>query len=284
MNKLLTADEREELSTVFSFDHLENLGKNRFDEYRYNLNHLKKCFSRLEGDYADYAWPSIFVENHDNPRMVSKINPNEEYRDIIAKLLAVVLFTARGTVFLYQGQELGAVNVDFHDMSELRDIESVNKYNELIACGKTPEQAWSTVLCGTRDHSRTPMQWTNETYAGFSEHEPWIRVGDKDNCNVSQQLTEETSVLRAYQALIQLRKDHPALVYGAFEPFESAKEDVFCYFRDDGKERLYIEINLCDRAMKQPQTKCALELLFSNYMAQGDGLQPYEANVYRVVK
>ena len=176
------------------------------------------------------------------------------------------------------------MNVDFHDMSELRDIESVNKYNELIACGKTPEQAWSTVLCGTRDHSRTPMQWTNETYAGFSEHEPWIRVGDKDTCNVSQQLTEETSVLRAYQALIQLRKDHPALVYGAFEPFESAKEDVFCYFRDDGKERLYIEINLCDRAMKQPQTKCALELLFSNYMAQGDGLQPYEANVYRVVK
>jgi len=284
MNKLLTADEREELNTVFSFDHLENLGKNRFDDYRYNLNHLKKTFSRLEGDYADYAWPSIFIENHDNPRMVSKINPKEEYRDIIAKLLAVVMLTARGTVFLYQGQELGAVNVDFHDMSEMRDIESINKYNDLIACGKTPEQAWHTVLVGSRDHSRTPMQWTNDIYAGFSEHEPWIRVGDKDNCNVSQQLEEETSVLRAYQTLIRLRKDHPALVYGTFEPHESAKDDVFCFYRDDGKERFYIEINLCERAIKQPSVKGEMELVYSNYMAQGDGLQPYEANIYRVVK
>ena len=249
-----------------------------------NLNHLKKCFCRLESDYADYAWPSIFVENHDNPRMVSKINPNEEYRDIIAKLIAVVLLTSRGTVFLYQGQELGAVNVAFNDMSELRDIESINKYNDLIACGKTPEQAWQTVLCGTRDHSRTPMQWTNETYAGFSEHEPWIRLGDKDACNVADQLAEETSVLHAYMTLIQLRKDHPALVYGAFEPLESAKEDLFCYYRDDGNERFYIEINLCERAGKQPKVKEQMELIFSNYMAQGDGLQAYEANIYRVMK
>lgn len=282
MNKLLTADEREELNTVFSFDHLENLGKKRFDNYRYNLNHLKRCFSKLEGAYADVAWPSIFVENHDNPRMVSKIDPREEYRDFIAKLLAVVLLTARGTVFLYQGQELGAANVDFQDLSELRDIESLNKYESLIESGVSPEAAWKTVLCGTRDHARTPMQWTNGTYAGFSEHEPWIRVGDKDTYNVEGEMQEETSVYHAYQTLIALRKAHPALVYGKFEPVEANKDDVFCYFRDDGDERFYIEINLCARNISQPRVKCKMELVYSNYMAQGDGLQPYEANVYRI--
>ena len=128
------------------------------------------------------------------------------------------------------------------------------------------------------------MQWTDEKYAGFSEHEPWIRVGDKDVCNVARQLTEETSVLRAYQALIQLRKENHALVYGTFEPHESAKDDVFCYYRDDGQQRLYIEINLSACAVKQPNTKGEMELIFSNYMAQGDGLQPYEANIYRVIK
>ena len=284
MNKLLTADERQELNTVFSFDHLENLGKNRFDNYRYNLNHLKMCFIKLEGDYADYAWPSIFVENHDNPRMVSKINPCEEYRDAIAKLLAVVLFSARGTVFLYQGQELGAVNVDFQCMDELRDIESLNKYRELIAAGKTQQEAWQTVLCGTRDHSRTPMQWSNEQYAGFSKHEPWIRVGDKDVCNAAQQMADETSVWRAYHELIQLRAEHPALVYGSFEPLESAKEDAFCYYRTDSDERFYIEINLSAKSIKQPKETDQMELIYSNYMAQGDGLQPYEAKNYRVHK
>jgi oligo-1,6-glucosidase len=284
MNKLLSADEREELNTLFSFDHLENLGKNRFDIYKYNLTHLKKCFIRYEGDYADYAWPSIFVENHDNPRMVSKIDPREEYRDAVAKLLAVVLLTARGTVFLYQGQELGAVNVEFQDMTELRDVESQNKYRELIAGGKSRDDAWKTVLKGTRDHARTPMQWTDEDYAGFSDYEPWIRVGDKNVCNVAAQRKDETSVLRAYQELIRLRKEHPALVYGTFEPVETGNDDVFCYFRDDGNERFYIEINLRARAIKQPKTKGKLELIFSNYMCQGEGLQPYEANIYLAVK
>jgi len=284
MNKLLTADERQELNTVFNFDHLENLGKSRFDDYRYNLNHLKKCFIGYESDYADYAWPSVFVENHDNPRMVSKIDAREDYRDAIAKLLAVLLLTARGTVFLYQGQELGAVNVPFHDISELRDIESVNRYDTMISDGTSEKEAWQTVLRGTRDHARTPMQWDAGEYGGFSEHEPWIRVGDKDECNVEMQTRDENSVLSAYRALIALRKEHPALVYGTFEPFEANKEDVFCYFRDDGAERFYIEVNLCARTIRRPKQAAETELLFSNYIAQDDAMQPYEANVYRVEK
>ncbi len=284
MNKLLTADERQEMNTVFNFDHLENLGKSRFDDYRYNLNHLKSCFIDYESDYANYAWPSIFVENHDNPRMVSKIDTREEYRDAIAKLLAVLLLTARGTVFLYQGQELGAVNVPFRDISELRDIESINRFSEMRSRGASESEAWQIVLRGTRDHARTPMQWNGGDYGGFSEHEPWIRAGDKDECNVELQLQDENSVLNAYRTLINLRKAHTALVYGMFEPFEAKKEDVFCYFRDDGEERLYIEVNLCARTIQRPHAHGEMGLVFSNYLAQDDAMQPYEANVYRVKK
>jgi len=286
MNKLLTADGREELNTLFNFDHLENLGKSRFDDYRYNLNHLKSCFIGYESDYANYAWPSVFVENHDNPRMVSKIDTREEYRDAIAKLLAVLLLTARGTVFLYQGQELGAVNVPFHDISELRDIESVNRYDAMLSGGASEAEAWKTVLRGTRDHARTPMQWSAGKFGGFSEHAPWIRVGDKDECNVDSQQQDENSVLSAYRALILLRKEHAALVYGAFTPFEPKKQDVFCYFRDDGDERFYIEVNLCSRTIHRPKPhgETEMELVFSNYLAQDDAMQPYEANVYRVQK
>ena len=128
------------------------------------------------------------------------------------------------------------------------------------------------------------MQWTNGHYAGFSEHEPWIRTGDKDVCNAEAEMADETSVWHAYQALIRLRKAHPALVYGSFEPVETANDDVFCYYRDDGTERFYIETNLRARVVKQPKAKGTLELIYSNYMAQGDGMQPYEANVYRVAK
>ncbi|HWQ07224.1 MAG TPA: alpha-glucosidase [Feifaniaceae bacterium] len=282
MNQLLTADERGELNTVFSFDHLENQGKSRYDVYRYNLNHLKRCFIGYESAFADVAWPSIFVENHDNPRMVSKIDPREEYRLAIAKLLAVLLLTARGTVFLYQGQELGAVNVPFSGMSELRDIESLNRYKTLIESGIDPQTAWQMVLNGTRDHARTPMQWTSGQNGGFSACEPWIRVGDKDVCNAEAQMQDETSAWSAYQSLIALRREHPALVYGKFEVVEEKKEDVFCYFRDDGQERFYIEVNLCSRLIKRPKQRGTMQLIFSNYMASADAMEPYEANVYCV--
>ena len=161
MNALLTAPAREELSTVFCFDHLDGHGKMRFDDYRYDLNHLKKCFLRYEGEYADVSWPTLFTENHDNPRMPSKIDPEGRYRGEIAKLLAVLLLTGRGTVFLYQGQEIGMPNVAFNDISEMRDVETINRYHEQLAKGKAQSEVWRSILCGTRDHARTPMQWTD---------------------------------------------------------------------------------------------------------------------------
>ncbi|MDO4572743.1 MAG: alpha-glucosidase [Clostridia bacterium] len=279
MNKLLTAPGRRELSTVFCFDHLENLGKNRFDDYRYDLNHLKKCFIGYEGDFAEASWPSIFVENHDNPRMLSKIDPEGRHHGVLSKLLAVLLLTARGTPFLYQGQELGAVNVDFQDIGELRDVESVNRHAELEAAGES--DAWRKIKRGTRDHARTPMQWTGESGAGFSSAEPWIRVADPRGWSVEAQMDDADSTLSAYKTLIALRRAHPALVYGSFRPLYEKRRDIFCYVRADAAETLTVVANLSPGAMAHPRLEGAQERLYGNYPDAAAGLRPYEACVYR---
>lgn len=284
MNKLLTAPSREELSTVFCFDHLDENGKMRFDDYLYDLNHLKQCFLRYEGAYADYSWPTVFVENHDNPRMPSKIDTRMEYRERIAKLLAVLLLTARGTVFLYQGQEIGMSNVDFRDVTEIRDVESINLYNEKLASGVDAAAAWRTILCGTRDHARTPMQWTDEEYAGFSTVKPWIRVGDKDATNVRAEESDKDSVLHFYRKLIALRKAHDVLVFGRFIPLHVNRKNAFCYIRSGGEERFYVEANLCDHAIARPKAPDGIVRICGNYPSASAELQPYEANVYRFLK
>lgn len=282
MNKLLTADNREELSTVFCFDHIDGSGKMRFDVYRYDLNHLKKCFIEYQGVYADVSWPTIFVENHDNPRMPSKIDPREEYRERIAKLLAIVLLTARGTVFLYQGQEIGMGNVPFTNISQLRDVESINRYKELSeSLGE--QEAWQRVLAGTRDHARTPMAWDAGKHGGFTDGEPWIQASNRDGVNVAAQQEDPDSVLACYKAMIQLRNAHPALVFGKFTPIHAATKDLFCYERQEGDERWYVEANLSDRPLSRPEPPKGAKLVFCNYQGTSDRLRPYEAAVYQVL-
>ena len=129
---------------VFNFDALENPGKTRFDDYRYDLRYLKKYLLDWQQNYGDNCWMSLFFENHDNPRMVSKVNPDPAVRAPLAKLLATLQLTLKGTPFIYQGQELGLANVDFASINEINDVESRNLYQEL--CGKMPsEEAWKRI-------------------------------------------------------------------------------------------------------------------------------------------
>ena len=283
MNKLLTAGTREELSTSFCFDHMNTPQKGVQGGEKYDLNHLKHCFTAYQTALPEAAWPTIFVENHDNPRMVSKIDPSGKYRHEIAKLLATLLLTSRGTVFLYQGQELGAQNVPFSGIDELRDIESLNRYKALLGQGVAPAEAWKRVLPISRDHARTPMQWNGEPGADFSAGRPWIRIGDPAAWNAAEQQGNEHSVLAFYRALIALRKAHPALIYGSFEPVADKRADVFCYLRDDANERFYVEANLCQRTIQPPKRPKNLSLISSNYKERDAALRPYEANLYRVI-
>ncbi len=281
MSKLLTADYRKELDMVFSFDHLETPGHTRFDDYQYDLNYLKSYMIYWMQNYGNHCQPSLFYENHDNPRMISKINPDLKYRKVLGKLLAVIQLTLRGTPFIYQGQELGMVNQDFQTIEELRDVESLNLYEKLSKT-MVKEEAFAKILAGTRDHARTPMQWNDQPYAGFSTGEPWI-IMDEDykQCNAEAQLQEEDSILRFYQKLLAFRKEHGVIYYGEVLFTEQKVKDLFAYYRKDEKETLYIEINLSSCNRKRTKYPEGVRML-SNYAEVSPAfLRPYEAGIWK---
>lgn len=283
MSKLLTADYRKELDMVFNFDHLETPGHTRFDDYLYDLNYLKKYMINWMENYGNHCQPSLFFENHDNPRMISKINPDPKYRDVLGKLLAVIQLTLRGTPFIFQGQELGMVNQNFKSINDLRDVESLNLYEELCKTMDS-DKAFKKVLAGSRDHARTPMQWNDQEYAGFSTDTPWIMMDDDyKKCNVESQLGDENSILHFYKDMITLRKEHPVIHYGEVIFTDKKAKNLFNYYRKNDEEMLYIEINLssCEvKREKPPKGTC----LISNYpVNHSASIRPYEANVWKML-
>ena len=287
MSKMLTAESRAELDMVFNFDALENPGKTRFDDYRYDLRYLKKYLLDWQQNYGDNCWMSLFFENHDNPRMVSKVNPDPAVRAPLAKLLATLQLTLKGTPFIYQGQELGLANVDFASIDEINDVESRNLYQEL--CGKMPsEEAWKRILAGTRDHARAPMPWNAGPNGGFTAGTPWLRMADGwQTCNAADEMRDPDSVFHYYKRLIALRRENPALVYGAFRPvFLKTKRhaDVFCYFRVLDGRKFYVECNLTAHQTPRPAPLSGAQAKrIGNYAEEAPVLRPYEANVYEVL-
>ncbi|WP_051685109.1 alpha-glucosidase [Clostridium sp. KNHs205] len=281
MSKLLTADYRNELDMVFSFDHLETPGHTRFDDYQYDLGYLKSYMIYWMQNYGNHCQPSLFFENHDNPRMISKINPDPQYRKVLGKLLAVIQLTLRGTPFIYQGQELGMVNQDFQTIEELRDVESLNLYDKLSkTLGK--EEAFAKILAGTRDHARTPMQWNDQKYAGFSTGEPWIMMDeDYKQCNAEAQLQDEDSILRFYQKLLAFRKEHGVIYYGEVLFTEQKVNDLFTYYRKDETETLYIEMNLSSCSRKRTKYPEGLRILSNYAEVSSSFLRPYEAGIWK---
>jgi len=282
MSKLLAAQDRKELDMVFSFDHLETPGHTRFEDYLYDLNYYKEYMIDWMEHYGSDCWMSIFYENHDNPRMISKINPDPAYRVVLAKLLALLQLTLKGTPFLFQGQEIGEVNNKFQSIDELRDVESINLFHELRET-MGDDLAMQKVLSGSRDHARTPMQWNETANAGFSEGVPWI-IGDEDykNWNVEKQLTDENSILSFYHKLISIRKNSKVLIYGDFEVLNRDKKNVFTYLRKLGAETYFVECNLISQPIKRRRLSDGYELVLSNYKNNAicNELKPYEANLY----
>jgi len=165
MAKMLTGEERKELDMVFNFDQLETPGHVRFDDYKYDLNYYRDYMIQWMEGYGNNCWMALFYNNHDNPRMISKVSTREEDAVPLAKLLATMQFTLKGTPFLFQGDEMGLVNYEFASMEEVYDVEAKGKYAELIEQGKTPEEAFAVILAGTREHTRVLLPW-NEFPAG----------------------------------------------------------------------------------------------------------------------
>lgn len=295
--KLLTDESRRELDMIFSFDHLETSGHVRFDQYEYDLNYYKAYIIDWMEHYADTSWMALFFDNHDNPRMVSKVDHSHQYRQEVAKMLAIVQLTLKGTPFLFQGQELGMINKDYKDIRDFRDVESLNKYRELSAA-MPEEEAFRHILAGSRDHARAPMQWTSAPGGGFSTAAPWIESdGDELYCNAEAQSAEPGSVLSFYREMIGIRKKYEALVYGDIQFFHRKKKDILSYSRSLNGETYWIICNLSRHEKNGPQGlpgqgsagNQKQELLLGNYPETAGKPNPsgrlraYEGKIYRIL-
>ena len=263
MSQLLTAEERKELDMVFSFDNLETPGHIRWDDYEYDLNYYKKYITDWMLNYGNNCWMSLFYNNHDNPRMVSKVSMNPEYTESIAKLLAVMQLTLKGTPFIYQGDEMGLVNYPFASVDEITDVEAKGMVEELRAKGKSEEEILKTLLAGTREHTRILLPW-NEYPESFREE-------------MRQPINE--TITNVYKELIALRKSDKALVYGDFKVIDD-KTDKFTYSRTLDGTKYVIDCNL---GKKERNAYIPGEGYKAVFLSRGDichKLRPYEARIW----
>jgi len=233
MARRITGEERKELDMVFNFDQLETPGHVRFDDYSYDLNYYRDYITQWMENYGNNCWMSLFYNNHDNPRMISKVSDCKEHEVPLARLLATMQFTLKGTPFVFQGDEMGLVNYQFASMEEVHDVEAKGKYAELIAAGKTPEEAFQVILAGTREHTRVLL--------------PWNEFPEGTRPALIQKV--RTEVTEYYKELIALRKQEPALIYGDFTVLNHSK-DRFVYKRSYEGREFVIDCNLGERQRK----------------------------------
>lgn len=244
----LTAPEREELNMIFTFEHVElDQGKDgKWDYEDFQLMPLKKNLSKWQRALHGRGWNSLFLSNHDQPRPVSRFGNDTKYRVESAKMLANITHFLEGTPYIYQGEELGMTNIPIKGLEDLRDVESLNAWQDLVEDRKvyTPEHMLEALKRKARDNARSPMQWDNSPHAGFSKGEPWLTVNPNyEDINAAQQLLDQDSVFHYYRRLISLRRELPVMVYGSFNEFMAERSDVFAWERVFGEERLIVVNN-----------------------------------------
>lgn len=288
--KYARSDEKE-LNMVFQFEHMdvdsdEKAGK--WTTRKMELRDLKKILTRWQKGLQDIAWNSLYWENHDQPRSVSRFgNDSDEYREISAKMLATCIHMMQGTPYVYQGEELGMTNCPFNTLDNFRDLESINAFHELTEQGKmTEEDMMAAISYKGRDNARTPMQWDNSAYAGFSTAKPWIMVNPNyTKINARDQVNREDSVFKYYQKLIKLRHESELIVYGTYDLILDDDKDIYAYIRTLGDEKLIVYCNFSEntREVELPEEFTNGKVLISNYsdvkVNPKITLRPYEAIV-----
>ena len=288
--KYARSDEKE-LNMVFQFEHMdvdsdEKAGK--WTTRKMDLRNLKKILTRWQKGLQDIAWNSLYWENHDQPRSVSRFgNDSDEYREISAKMLATCIHMMQGTPYVYQGEELGMTNCPFNTLDNFRDLESINAFHELTEQGKmTEEDMMAAIGYKGRDNARTPMQWDDSAYAGFSTANPWIMVNPNyTKINAKDQVNREDSVFKYYQKLIKLRHESELIVYGTYDLILDDDKDIYAYIRTLGDEKLIVYCNFSEntREVELPEEFTNGKVLISNYIDAKVNhkitLIPYEAIV-----
>lgn len=292
-NGILYSDpERRELDMIFQFEQMQIdqvPGKQKWDLKALELRQLKQVFAKWQNALSERGWNSLFWNNHDLPRIVSRWGNDKEYRVESAKMLATVLHGMKGTPYIYQGEEIGMTNYPFSGMEDFCDVESINLYQERKQMGYREEEIMKSLCAKSRDNARTPMQWNSGPEAGFTEGTPWCRVNPNyTKINAKEALEDQDSIFYYYKELISLRKKEPILIYGAFELLCPEDESVFAYTREWKGKKWLVVCNFYEKPADFSYSGVGRTIL-SNYKQDSAvrleqmNLRPYEAAIYEML-
>lgn len=283
--KLYSSPDGSEFSMVFQFEHMgidQQEDGEKWDMAPFSLSRFKEIMEKWQTGLYGCGWNSLFWENHDLPRSVSRWGDDGEYRRQSAKMLAILLHGMQGTPYIYQGEELAMKNVKYGE-EDYRDIETLNMYKEQLAKGYNKADVMHAIHARSRDNARTPMQWSGEENAGFTEGNPWIKVNpDYTEINVRQQLADTDSVFYCYKQLIALRKQYAVFTDGRFEMLMKEDEQLFAYTRSSEKDEILVYVNFSgeEAAFTLPEKWVGAKVLICNERSKKkEVVKPYEAAI-----
>ena len=275
-------EDSHEINMLFHFEIAKNAHLVSVPEY-------KDIQKRWADVIRQGGWSTQYLTNHDSPRQISRFGNDREFRVESGKMLAMLTHTQPGTVYVYQGEEIGMINVDFPSIEYYDERYTVGKYHSMVEQGADPKEALEQLKMMSRDNVRTPMQWSSEKFAGFSDSQPWLSVNPTyTEINVQSAIADPASVLYTYRKLIALRKDHPVMVYGDYCPVMEQYENVVAYTRAYEDEKWFMIFNFQDvpQEVEFPEELQGLTeraLLMCNYPdREAQTLRPYEARIYRI--
>lgn len=287
-NALAYLDEKKGLNMIFHFGHMfiDQGPGGRFDPIPWTIREFKKVFKTWDDAFANHGWGSVFLGNHDFPRMVSRWGNDQEYWQESSTLLCTLLLTMRGTPFIFMGDEIGMTNMVLSSISESRDIETQTGWREAQKRGLTESQFLKIANYSGRDNARTPMQWDSGKEAGFTNAQPWMPVNPNySRLNVQLQAGTSQSVLNYFRALTRMRKSHSVFAYGKYNPMDTGEENLFIYLREWQQEKMLIVLNFCNEVTILPKEVHAMlvKRLIGNYPERNSPeLRPWEAGVYQL--
>jgi oligo-1,6-glucosidase len=287
-NALEYLNESDGLNMIFHFGHMfmDQGPGGRFDPVPWTLRDFKAVFKQWDDALHKGGWGSVFLGNHDFARMVSRWGNDHEFREPSAKLLITLLLSMRGTPFIFAGDELGMTNTVLTSIEDSKDIETLNGWLEAKSQGISEKDFLELANYAGRDNARTPFQWSDQPFAGFSSVTPWMPVNPNFSfINRDNQEGSLTSVLNYFRAMVDLRKSNLTLVYGRYVPCSTSPDSCFAYFRENEQEKLLVVLNFSNDKLILEDSLIpsnALRLIGNYPTGDRQNLQPWEAVIYKL--
>ncbi|HFU4198335.1 TPA: alpha-glucosidase [Streptococcus suis] len=288
--QLYSHPDRKEFSMIFQFEHVgldQQEGKEKWDLAPLDPARLHKVLSKWQTELVGKGWNSLFWNNHDLPRAISRFGDDRPaFRELSGKMLAIYLHFMSGTPYIYQGEEIGMINTPITDISQADDIETRRMYAERIENGFTKEELITSINAKGRDNARRPMQWTGAEGAGFSTGQSWLALGDTvKDINVEKALADKQSLFYTYQKLIALRKEYPCMSEGNYEVIETGNDLVMAYRKYDEQDDFITLVNFSSQEQAYTIAVEEYSIFMNNYENEEainkEMLRPFEAIVFK---